>query len=149
MNGIDIMDIVYLGKDLYVNASLCEASIRYLKTRLAGGFGPVLQADMEIVMCSTPCISSDLLHQAAMATSHCTCTQLSSDSYITQDFCRQNSARLLCSILGVCGTWECGLHDFMCPRYEWDRHYPCSSLAITPSYILLAICLLLIDFNHL
>ncbi|OQR99264.1 hypothetical protein ACHHYP_07079 [Achlya hypogyna] len=125
------------GKDIFVNASLCEASINHLQLRLAGGFGPVLQSDMEIVMCSSACVSSDLMHLAAMEASHCTCTELSSDSYITQDFCRQNSARLLCSILGVCGTWGCGLHDFMCPRYEWDRHYPCGGANLQPPIVLL------------
>ncbi|EQC34008.1 hypothetical protein SDRG_08225 [Saprolegnia diclina VS20] len=75
-----------------------------------------------------------------MEASHCSCTELSSSSYITQDFCRENSARMLCSILGVCGTWGCGLHDFMCPRYEWDRHYPCAGAFTQPSLLLL-LCL--------
>ncbi|ETV87871.1 hypothetical protein, variant 4 [Aphanomyces astaci] len=142
------------GKEMFVQASLCEASIEYLKLRLAGRFGPVLQSDIQTVMCSTSCMDSDVMHQSAMERSHCSCTQLSTDSFISQDFCRQNSgpiivqclsplmvsvARLLCSILGVCGTWGCGLHDFMCPRYDWDRLYPCAATSFQVSFLVMGV----------
>ncbi|KAF0745382.1 hypothetical protein Ae201684P_011502 [Aphanomyces euteiches] len=119
------------GKDIFVQSSLCEASIEYLKLRLAGSFGPVLQSDM----------------QSAMSQSHCTCTELSSDSYITQDFCRQNSARMLCSILGVCGTWGCSLNDFMCPRYDWDRLYPCGSYQVQLSMWALTVAIAVVIYG--
>ncbi len=39
------------------------------------------------------------------------------------DFCHENSGRLLCDILGVCGDWECDLEDFMCPSHEFRRNF--------------------------
>jgi hypothetical protein len=39
------------------------------------------------------------------------------------DFCLENSARLLCDILGECGHWDCDLEDFMCPSHEFRRRY--------------------------
>ncbi|KAF0684748.1 Aste57867_23263 [Aphanomyces stellatus] len=136
------------GKAMFVLSSTCEASIQYLKQRLAGRFGPVLQSDMEIVMCSDACVQSDVMHQGAMDRSHCLCSQLSTDSFISNDFCRQNSARLLCSILGVCGTWECKMEDFMCPRYDWDRMYPCASMRAKVSILAVLVAAWLLVVHH-
>ena len=140
------------GTELFVLSSLCENAVQYLTTRLAGEHGPVLQEDMEVVMCSEACIANDMLHLEAMAVTGCTCTELASNSHIELDFCRQNSgtffkrlskvlcfyilqkilARFLCTHLGACGIWECQLNEYMCPRNEWDRRYPCTGMALQP-----------------
>lgn len=58
----------------------------------------------------------------------CRCADLSTkeDSpyyRVEGDFCRENSARLLCDILGECGQWDCDLEDFMCASHEFRTRY--------------------------
>ena len=124
------------GRDLFISSSLCETAVKYLTQRLTGAHGPVLQEDIEIIMCSDECLQNDLLHQIAMSTTGCNCAQLSSDSHIPNDFCLQNSARLLCDQIGICGTWECRADDYMCPRHEWDTLYRCGQEHLVPSIML-------------
>jgi hypothetical protein len=57
----------------------------------------------------------------------CSCLQLSTPAesplYRYQgDFCTENSGRLLCDILGICGVWDCAIDDFMCPTHEMRRN---------------------------
>lgn len=128
-------------------ATLCESHIVYLKNVRAGGYGPVEQADLRDAMCSTECMKSDTMHQLVMANSRCSCSQLSANTYVQHDFCLDNSARLLCTHLGECGHWNCGVEDFMCLRYEWDRLYPCTAKLRFPTgdrfLLLLAMTLML------
>jgi hypothetical protein len=58
----------------------------------------------------------------------CRCEDLSTQKdspYYREDgdFCLENSARQLCSILGVCGEWDCELEDFMCPSHDFRNKY--------------------------
>lgn len=64
----------------------------------------------------------------AMDWTGCRCSDLSTkeDSpyyRVDGDFCLENSARLLCNILGECDHWDCDLEDFMCPSHEFRRRY--------------------------
>lgn len=66
-----------------------------------------------------------------MNASQCDCLELSTqedDNSFTQegDFCRKNSARLLCSQMDTAkemctGTIACDLKDFLCPRLEYNK----------------------------
>ena len=137
------------GQDMFIVSSMCESAVTLLTTRLAGKHGPVRQEDMEAIMCIQYCEDTDIMHLEAMSISGCTCAQLSSESHIELDFCRQNSARYLCDYLGVCGEWNCKLEDYMCPRHEWDTKYGCSdavSLQIgATSMVLVTLSLLLLS----
>ena len=90
-----------------------------------GGWTVNEQDAFSRAMCTDICQESDIIHNEALSYSACTCLQLSTpesaDSFtILGDWCRGNSARLLCDILGQCGIWECELEDFMCPRREYN-----------------------------
>jgi len=51
-------------------------------------------------------------------------TQRGSEFYrVPGDFCLENSARMLCNELGVCGHWGCDLEDFMCASHDFRRNY--------------------------
>lgn len=129
------------GQNIFIMATMCESRIVYLKTSHAGAFGPVEQADLRSAMCSDECVKSDELHQLAVSMSRCSCAELSADTFVTHDFCLENSARLLCTHLGECGHWGCALEDFMCQRYEWDRPYAyvASSIAHSELMALIAV----------
>ena len=91
-----------------------------------GGWTVNEQDAFSRAMCTDVCQESDILHNQAIEYSGCTCLQLSTpesaDSFtVLGDWCKRNSARLLCDILGQCGMWECTLEDFMCPRLEYNR----------------------------
>lgn len=93
---------------------------------LAGRMGPVSVQYGYKTMCKNYCLESDRLHLEALTLSGCSCLELSTqptdDSYhIEGDYCLENSARQLCSLLGYCGVWNCRIDDFMCPRYEWNK----------------------------
>ena len=96
----------------------CTIGFTDLYTFAAGRSGPVSIQDSYKVMCSSTCLESDNLHQEAIAYSGCSCSQL---SLLNNDYCKQNSGRLLCDITGYCGIWNCRIDDFMCPRYEFNR----------------------------
>jgi hypothetical protein len=106
-----------------------ESCVRYFDLMyyyLAGRNGPVDIQTSYKTMCKSTCVESDALHQSAMEFSGCSCLELStqeSDSsyHLEGDFCRENSARLLCDKIGYCGVWDCRIDDFMCPRYEWNK----------------------------
>jgi hypothetical protein len=92
----------------------------------AGRMGPINIQDSYKIMCRAYCLENDRLHEEAMATSGCSCAELSTqkdDPAWTKegDWCYHNSARLLCDIVGYCGVWNCRIDDFMCPRYEWNK----------------------------
>jgi hypothetical protein len=104
----------------------CKRQFYHLSYYKAGQSGPISIQNSYIAMCNKYCVQSDLLHQQAMTASSCNClalsTQSTDSSYTAEgDWCRENSARLLCTTLGYCGIWDCDLDDFMCPRYEWIK----------------------------
>lgn len=126
-------------------AAMCESRIVYIKNVRAGGYGPVEQADLRFAMCSSECMKSDALHQLALSHSRCSCAQVSANTFVEKDFCRENSARLLCTHLGECGHWGCELEDFMCLRYEWDRLYACAGSALALNDALLVVCFVVLQ----
>ena len=113
-------DFFILTKGLATDIAVtkCVLGFKNLFTFAAGRSGPVNIQMSYKVMCSETCLESDLLHEQAMEESGCTCRELSLED---DNYCKQNSARLLCDMTGFCGIWECRVDDFMCPRYEWNR----------------------------
>jgi hypothetical protein len=104
----------------------CKNKFDLLYTFQAGRHGPVDIQHAYKVMCSKECLESDNLHNEALYFSGCSCEELSTQStelaYTHEgDWCEENSARLLCKILGYCGVWGCRVSDFMCPRFEWNK----------------------------
>merc|ERR1719453_78908 len=92
----------------------------------AGRMGPIDDQTTWEVMCSKFCLENDAIHEAAISASGCSCLELSTQadevSYkLEGDWCRHNSGRLQCEVLGMCGFWECRIDDFMCPRYEYNK----------------------------
>lgn len=101
-----------------ISVTKCSLGFSNLFTFAAGRSGPVTIQNAYRVMCSTACLESDDLHQSAMEYSGCSCRELSLED---DNYCKQNSARMLCDMLGFCGIWECRMDDFMCPRYEFNK----------------------------
>jgi hypothetical protein len=104
----------------------CTSQFTNLITFLAGRSGPVPIQNEYKAMCSDYCLGLDALSQNALDTTGCSCLELSTQpasSFYSEpgDWCKQNSARLLCDILGYCGVWNCRIDDYMCPRYEWNK----------------------------
>lgn len=104
----------------------CKKRFTLLTTFKAGRMGPIDIQSSYKIMCSSYCLESDNLHQQAMSASGCDCLELSTqptDIAYTYagDWCKENSAYLLCDMIGYCGVWNCRLGDFMCPRYEWNK----------------------------
>eukprot|EP01038_Epipyxis_sp_PR26KG_P010776 gene10776-14469_t len=111
---------------LELATSACENKFYLLSLYEAGRMGPINLQYSYDVMCSKFCLESDKIHQDVMKASGCSCLELStqpnSNAYhIYGDWCRQNTARMLCDDIGYCGIWNCRMDDFMCPRYEWDK----------------------------
>lgn len=111
---------------LQLAVAACKKRFLNLHKFKAGRQGPISIQDSYKVMCKDECTESDNLHQQAMEHSSCTCLELSTqedeDSYTTEgDWCRHNSAFMLCEEIGYCGIWNCPIDDFMCPRYEWNK----------------------------
>lgn len=109
-------------------ADICRLTLVQVKLDMAGRLGPVKHEYINEAMCSDACVSSDALHEEAMTASNCLCMELSTPDnsplyHIEGDWCRRNSARLMCDIFDMCGRWECSLEDFMCPRYEYNTLY--------------------------
>ena len=113
-------DYFVLTNGLATDIAVTKCTIHFtdLYTFAAGRSGPVSIQNAYKVMCSNTCLESDNLHQSAIEYSGCSCSDL---SLLENDFCKQNSARLLCDITGYCGIWDCRIDDFMCPRYEFNR----------------------------
>jgi hypothetical protein len=106
--------------------SNCKRLFDSLYFYRAGRMGPISIQDSYKIMCKSYCLEMDSLHEAAMAASQCSCLELSTpktDTAFTRegDWCFQNSARMLCNIIGYCGVWNCRVSDYMCPRYEWNK----------------------------
>jgi|Transcript_16594 hypothetical protein len=104
----------------------CNKKFSNLYAFKAGRNGPVDIQNSFKVMCSETCLESDSLHQAMMEYTGCGCLELSTQIghplyKAPGDFCDQNTGRLLCSLIGYCGIWDCRIGDFMCPRYEFDK----------------------------
>ena len=130
-----------LALDLVVAA--CKDKLNLLREFLSGRSGPVQVQFAYKAMCTTECLQNDVMHQDALKYTGCSCADLSTQppmprgpneneraylartrnsSYrVPNDWCMQNSARLLCKQLGFCGVWNCKVDDFMCPRYEWNK----------------------------
>ena len=92
----------------------------------AGRSGPIDIQTSYKAMCSSECLENDSLHVEAMEASGCDCRDLSTPEdaqgyNLEADWCRHNSGRLLCDLVGYCGVWDCRLDDFSCPRYEWNK----------------------------
>lgn len=121
---------VILTNELALESSYttCLQQFRNLITFKGGRHGPLDVQHTYDVMCSKYCRESDVLHHQAMCCTGCTClelsTQLNDTAYhIEGDYCRKNTGRLLCHLLGYCGVWNCHLEDFACPRYEYNIKY--------------------------
>lgn len=104
----------------------CTERFDLLYLYKAGRSGPIDIQTSYKAMCSTECMENDKLHVDAMKASSCTCRDLSTPKEaqgynLEADWCRHNSARLLCDLVGFCGVWDCRLDDFTCPRYEWNK----------------------------
>lgn len=114
------------GLALQLAYGLCKAHMDSLIVWKAGRHGPVDDITTHDVMCSKYCLENDAIHVQAMEASECSCLELSSQpgdsAYVLDgDWCRHNTGRMQCEILGMCGFWECRIDDFMCPRYEYNK----------------------------
>ncbi len=106
----------------------CVAYIQNLIVWKAGRSGPIDDITTYGVMCNKFCLESDTIHEIAMEISGCSCLELSTQpnevSYtLDGDWCRHNTGRLQCDMLGFCGVWDCRIDDFMCPRYEYNKRH--------------------------
>jgi hypothetical protein len=130
-----------LALDLAVAA--CKDKLELLREFLSGRSGPVQVQYAYKAMCTAECLQNDVMHQDALRYTGCSCTDLSTQApkprgqnedersylsrtrnssyHVPNDWCMQNSARMLCKQLGFCGLWNCKVGDFMCPRYEWNK----------------------------
>lgn len=104
----------------------CQRKFESLYLYRAGRMGPVTVQDAYKIMCREYCLESDNIHELAMNITGCSCLELSTQSdeisYTMEgDWCRHNTARMLCDMIGYCGVWNCRIDDFMCPRYEWNK----------------------------
>ena len=114
------------GLAMELAVAACTNRFTLLHTYKAGRSGPITIQDTYKVMCKTDCLESDNLHEQAMTASGCSCLELSTQPsetsyHIEGDWCSENTARLLCTMTGYCGVWNCRIDDFMCPRYEWNK----------------------------
>jgi len=122
-----------------VSAVWCQDGIKTLQGTGTGGHGPpseYLKDDyhgdfllsVHDTMCNNYCLGSDYLRAEAIATSQCTCLELSTKerdiSYTKEgNFCLKNSGHLLCQRIveynqTICT--DCELDDFMCARREYN-----------------------------
>lgn len=113
-----------LALDLVVTK--CQDRFKNLYTFKAGRSGPIKIQDGFKSICSNVCLESDRLSQEALTRSSCSCKEISTQPgnpyyKVEGDYCRHNSARMMCDIIGYCGIWNCRIDDFMCPRYEFNK----------------------------
>ena len=113
----------------------CKDTLNLLTQFRSGRSGPVDEQHVYKAMCTAACLQNDAIHLDALTYTGCQCTDLSTQKitntsdpkyksqvyHTPNDFCMENSARLLCSQLGFCGVLECKVSDFMCPRFEWNK----------------------------
>ena len=104
----------------------CRKSFLNLYDFEAGRNGPIDIQHSFKAMCTPTCLETDILIQSVMFYTSCSCLELSTQPndrlYTSEgDLCQQNSARLLCDLVGYCGVWQCNIGDFMCPRYEFNK----------------------------
>ena len=119
---------ILLTQELALALSLdsCKKSFRNLYDFEAGRNGPIDIQHSFKAMCTPTCLESDILIQSIMLYTSCSCLELSTQPndmlYTSEgDLCQQNSARLLCELVGYCGVWQCNIGDFMCPRFEFNK----------------------------
>jgi hypothetical protein len=134
------------GLALELAAKKCKDKFEVLYQFKAGRSGPIDVQNCYKAMCKNECTESDKIHVSVMQYTGCKCMDLSTKPeemsyHIPGDWCRHNSARLLCDIVGYCGIWECELNDFMCPRLEWNKKWidfkgygHCDRSSASPSY---------------
>ena len=111
---------------LQIAYGMCRHRMKSLIDFKAGRLGPIDQQTTYDIMCLKYCLENDAIHESAMAASGCSCLELStqpgeSSYHEPGDWCKHNTARMRCDILGFCGFWECRIDDFMCPRYEYNK----------------------------
>lgn len=116
------------GLALELAAKKCKDKFEVLYQFKAGRSGPIDVQNCYKAMCKNECTESDKIHMSVMQYTGCKCMDLSTKPeemsyHISGDWCRHNSARMLCDIVGYCGIWECELNDFMCPRLEWNKKW--------------------------
>ena len=119
---------ITLSQELALDTALdkCRTSFKNLYDFKAGRNGPIDFQHSFKAMCTLSCLESDSLIQSIMTYTACSCLELSTQPNsalytIEGDLCRQNTARLLCDLVGYCGIWDCRIGDFMCPRYEYNK----------------------------
>mmetsp|Transcript_16059 Transcript_16059/g.16185 ORF Transcript_16059/g.16185 Transcript_16059/m.16185 type:complete len:194 (+) Transcript_16059:197-778(+) len=116
------------GLALDISYTLCKELFTNLFVFKAGRDGPLDNQHTWDTMCHRFCVENDRIHIEAMEFASCSCLELSTQPnntayHIEGDYCRHNTGRLRCDILGYCGLWRCKLDDFMCPRYEYNKIY--------------------------
>lgn len=114
------------GLALEIAYTLCRQRMETLITFKAGRAGPVDDITTHGVMCHKFCLENDVIHQDAIKYTKCSCLELSTQPHevsysVEGDWCKHNTGRMECDILGFCGFWECRIDDFMCPRYEYNK----------------------------
>ena len=114
------------GLALEMAVAKCKETLEILSTFRSGRSGPVEAQSAYKAMCKPVCMQLDVMSQDALKFTGCSCSQLSTQPdeasyHLPNDWCLQNTGRMLCNILGFCGIWNCRIDDFMCPRYEWNK----------------------------
>ena len=122
-----------IGEDLTITHIISRESDTERHSRLNHYWSarPPSNVSIHDAMCNRYCMASDALRTNAMDVSHCSCLQLStqndSSSFTTEgDFCRKNSAIMLCSQIDAAGDMcrgmsKCEMNDFMCTRREYNK----------------------------
>jgi hypothetical protein len=114
------------GLAIQLAVEACRNRFKLLYYFKSGKMGPVDDQTIWKQMCHEYCLESDVMHEEAIAYTGCTCLELSTKpddpSYnIYGDFCLENSGRILCTEMELCGVWNCRIDDFTCPRYEYNK----------------------------
>jgi hypothetical protein len=108
-----------------VMATKCRQYMQAIQLGLSGRHGPVSEQAVYEVMCMSFCTVNDQMRKDAMEYSCCSCMELSTQPDEVGfsrpgDWCREESGRMMCEELERCGTWECELDDYSCPRMEYN-----------------------------
>lgn len=114
------------GLALQLAVDACRLKFQLLKDFQVGRSGPINIQLSYKAMCSSVCLQNDVIHLDAMTYTGCSCDLLSTPPdnpayHIKNDWCKHNSATILCEMTGYCGIWVCAQSDYMCPRYEWNK----------------------------
>jgi hypothetical protein len=119
-----------MGEAMELSTVWCEEELDKIWKDIAGGHGPPSNISVHDAMCASYCIASDSLRSQGMEASGCDCLELSTQNSsmsfkIEGDFCRKNSAAILCSDVAaghaMCSkTKGCEFNDFSCWRMNYD-----------------------------